>query len=108
MIGRRQRSLDPRRASLNRLLQLSSGASAALVLALAFAAPPALASEGIASFTTTSSTPQAGGHPDLTTSFELESPGDPESAQNVIFNAPEGVFGNPNAITQCTSIWLCA
>ena len=103
MIGRRQRSFDPRRASLNRLLQLSSGASAALVLALAFAAPPALASEGIASFTTTSSTPQAGGHPNLTTSFELESPGVPESAQNVIFNAPEGVFGNPNAITQCTS-----
>ncbi len=32
-----------------------------------------------------------------------QSPGAPEAAQNVIFNAPEGVFGNPNAITQCTS-----
>ena len=30
-------------------------------------------------------------------------PGAPEAAQNVIFNAPEGVFGNPNAITHCTS-----
>ena len=47
------------------------------------------------------STPQAGGHPDLTTSFALEDPGAPEAAQNVIFNAPTGVFGNPRAITQC-------
>ena len=27
----------------------------------------------------------------------------PEAAQNVIFNAPQGVFGNPNAIPQCTA-----
>ena len=47
------------------------------------------------------STPQAGGHPDLTTSFSLEAPGTPEAAQNVIFDAPTGVFGNPQAITQC-------
>ena len=47
--------------------------------------------------------PQAGGHPDLSTSFTLDNPGEPEAAQNVIFKAPEGVFGNPNAITQCTS-----
>ena len=50
------------------------------------------------------STNLAGGHPDLETSFELEEPGQPEAAQNVIFNAPEGVFGNPNAIAQCTSV----
>ena len=47
-------------------------------------------------------TPQAGGHPDLQTSFKLESPGAPEAVQNVIFNGPTGVFGNPRAITQCT------
>jgi len=47
------------------------------------------------------STPQAGGHPDLTTSFSLSEPGAPEAAQNVIFNAPTGVFGNPRAVTQC-------
>jgi hypothetical protein len=47
------------------------------------------------------SSPQAGGHPDLFTSFSLENPGNPEAAQNVIFNAPTGVFGNPRAITQC-------
>ena len=47
--------------------------------------------------------PHAGGHPDLSTSFTLDDPGEPEAARNVIFNAPEGVFGNPNAITHCTS-----
>ena len=47
------------------------------------------------------SAPQAGGHPDLFTSFSLEHPGEPEAAENVIFNAPTGVFGNPRAITQC-------
>ena len=71
---------------------------------LAAFAAPALASEGIESFQTKSSTTAAGGHPDLTTTFELESPGVPESAQNVTFNAPQGVFGNPNAITECTSV----
>ena len=47
------------------------------------------------------STPQAGGHPDLVTSFSLESPGAPEAAKNVIFNAPTGLFGNPRAVTLC-------
>ena len=46
-------------------------------------------------------TPQAGGHPNLKTSFALENPGAPEAAKNVIFNAPTGVFGNPRAITRC-------
>ena len=49
------------------------------------------------------SAPQAGGHPDLRTAFSLESPGEPEAAHNVIFNAPTGVFGNPRAITQCAA-----
>jgi hypothetical protein len=85
-----------------------AGLRAALCLALtivataAFAAP-AQASEEIESFTTTTSDTNAGGHPDLSTSFMLASPGAPEAAQNVIFNAPEGVFGNPYAITHCSS-----
>ncbi len=74
----------------------------AAVLALGLAAvSPAMASESIDSFATTSSTSQAGGHPDLRTMFTLDSPGDPESAKNVDFNAPEGIFGNPNAIIRC-------
>jgi hypothetical protein len=75
---------------------------ASLVALLALASP-ASASQTIESFTTASSDAQAGGHPDLTTSFTLEDPGQPESARNVTFNAPEGLFGNPNAITQCAS-----
>ena len=45
--------------------------------------------------------PQAGGHPDLTTSFRLQAPGAPEAARDVVFNAPTGVFGNPRAVAQC-------
>jgi hypothetical protein len=71
--------------------------------AMLLLASPALASEGIETFSTTSSDTQAGGHPDLSTSFTLEDPGAPEVARNVIFNAPEGLFGNPYAVTHCTS-----
>jgi hypothetical protein len=82
----------------------ASIAAALSALAVLVAAPAASASEPIESFTTTSSTPAAGKHPDLETSFSLFSAGEPESAQNVIFNAPRGVFGNTNAITPCSSI----
>jgi hypothetical protein len=73
------------------------------LLAAAALATPAEASEAIDSFTTTTTTTSAGAHPDLTTSFTLHEPGSPEAAQNVIFNSPEGLFGNPYAITHCTS-----
>ena len=72
-------------------------------LATAALAAPAQASIGIETFETTNSETQAGGHPDLTTTFALEDPGNPEAAKNVVFNAPEGVFGNPNALTRCTA-----
>src|SRR3954454_3342158 len=63
----------------------------------------AAASLGVESFSTSSSNSEAGGHPDLMTSFRLAEPGVEEAARNVIFQAPEGVFGNPYAITHCTS-----
>ena len=44
-----------------------------------------------------------GGHPDLQTKFTLGDPGEPEAAENVIVNLPPGLFGNPHAITTCTS-----
>ena len=47
--------------------------------------------------------PHAGGHPDLSTSFTLGNPGEPEVARNITFRAPEGVFGNPNAVSECAS-----
>jgi hypothetical protein len=78
-------------------------AAGLLLIAVSYGVTPAFASQGIANFETTMSTNQAGGHPDLTTSFELEEPGAPEAAQNVLFNAPTGVFGNPRAITLCTA-----
>jgi hypothetical protein len=77
---------------------------AVCVLALGLAAAPsAWGSEAIESFSTTSSDTEAGGHPDLTTEFMLAGPGVPEAARNVTFEAPEGVFGNPNAIFKCAS-----
>lgn len=75
----------------------------AALVAMALGAAPALAAQEIESFSTASSDTSAGGHPNLSTSFRLEAPGQPESARNVIFNAPEGLFGNPNAVTQCTA-----
>ncbi len=87
----------------NRLIWLLALLGAATMLLLASLAGSARASEGIKSFSTTTSTTEAGGHPDLSTAFTLENPGTPEAAKNVIFNAPEGIFGNPFAVTHCTS-----
>ncbi len=89
-----------RRDLLNPRAILACGA---VLLAMLLFASPAMASEAIETFETTTSTTEAGGHPDLSTSFTLASPGDPEAARNVIFNAPTGVFGNPNATVECTS-----
>jgi hypothetical protein len=82
-----------------------------VLLAAVTLAAPAQASEGIDSFestmiennTATPETPRAGEHPDLEASFSLHNPGSPESAQNVTFEAPQGVFGNTNAISQCSA-----
>jgi hypothetical protein len=76
---------------------------AIVMLSLGAIASTASASEKIDSFTTTTSTSEAGAHPDFGTSFTLHNPGAPEAARDVIFNAPEGVFGNPYAISHCTS-----
>jgi hypothetical protein len=95
--SRSQTGPAPRRAVSAALLTAAS-----LLAALALAAP-AQGSEGIDSFTTTTSTTAAGGHPNISTSFTLHEPGTPEVAQNVIFNAPVGLFGNPYAVTHCTS-----
>lgn len=73
-----------------------------LILLLA-SAVPADAAEPIESFTTTMSTSQAGAHPDLTASFVLSSPGQPEAAKKVTFNAPTGLFGNPRVATECSA-----
>jgi hypothetical protein len=56
----------------------------------------------IEEFRTESSDQQAGGHPDLTTEFKLGEPED-KVAKTVTFEAPEGIFGNPKAVTRCTA-----
>ena len=75
----------------------------ASVAAVAAFAAPAQASLSIDEFTTGTSTTLTGAHPDLSTSFSLEDAGVAESARSVTFNAPEGLFGNPNAIPRCIS-----
>src|SRR3954449_10595675 len=73
-----------------------------VLLALALAAP-AQASIAIDQFETTSSENGAGTHPDLTTVFKLAEPGVSEAAKDVVFEGPEGIFGNPNAVSECTA-----
>jgi hypothetical protein len=81
-------------------------AFAIALLALALGAGTARASEGIESFETFSSSAQAGGHPDLETSFILEGPGEPQAAKDVTFKAPEGIFGNTDAVSRCSAVAL--
>jgi hypothetical protein len=60
---------------------------------------------GIASFTTSSSSSQAGAHADFTASFALsaESLGNPiDQLENVQVRLPEGLVGSPQAIPKCS------
>jgi hypothetical protein len=77
------------------------GAFAASLLGVALFAAPAQATQTITDFQTTASTSEAGAHPDLFTTFTLDTAGNTEAARNIYFNSPEGIFGNPNAITRC-------
>jgi hypothetical protein len=70
-------------------------------LILTAAAEPAAATQPIVSFGVSTSTTQAGGHPDLSASLTLAEPGQPEAAESVEVNLPEGVFANPNAVPTC-------
>jgi hypothetical protein len=82
----------------------ASRLAGALLLALAAAliwSHAARATEPIESFETFSSNTEAGGHPDIVTKFRLANPGSPEAAKNVAFDAPQGLFGNPNAVPVC-------
>ena len=93
--------VPPRRRGVLLRSIASVGAS---LLVLGLLASPCWASEPIESFETISSTAKAGGHPDFEVLFSLREPGEPETAQNVIYNLPQGIFGNTNAISQCTEV----
>ena len=81
-----------------------AGTFALIGVSAAILAAPASAEERIESFSSTISTNLVGGHPDIKTSFKLAEPGVKEAARNVVFETPEGLFGNPRAIDQCTSL----
>jgi hypothetical protein len=85
-----------------RLKSILVAACSVAVIAAAVAAP-AGATQPIKSFEVSTSTTQAGGHPDLRTTFELENPGQPEAAEDVAVKLPEGIFGNPNAAAKCSA-----
>src|SRR4051812_48355676 len=86
-----------------RSVRLAS-AFAAYGALLLLAVSPATASESIESFSSTISTTAVGGHPNIETTFTLADPGVSEVARNITFKAPEGIFGNPRAINQCSSL----
>jgi hypothetical protein len=89
--------------STMRLMAIRAALLVAVAAVSALAVPGAQASEGIADFYVATTNTQAGAHPDLEAAFTLEKPGEPETAQDVAVNLPQGVFGNPNAVTKCTS-----
>jgi hypothetical protein len=95
--------ITARLASLPRALRAAAAGGAALIASAALAAS-AGAVQPIESFDASITTAQAGGHPDLTYSFALEDPGEPEAASQVILNLPQGLFGNPNAVPRCSSV----
>jgi hypothetical protein len=93
-------------ATAGRLTRLALRVAIAAALGLAAAAilaGQAAADQAILGYSLGTTTTQAGGHPDLTASFSLEDPGEPEIAKNIDVNLPTGVFGNPGAIERCTS-----
>ena len=92
-----------RPSAASRALRAWMAAALLSLTTLGLLAGPAAADMNIESFDVTSTSTRVGSHPDLGMAFSLENPGEPESAQNVIVNTPEGIFGNPNATPQCTS-----
>src|SRR5829696_4598669 len=74
-----------------------------MVVSLAVGTTGAGADLGIERYEVTPTTTEAGAHPDIHASLALEGAGDPEVAQNIKVNLPEGLFGNPDVLPICTS-----
>ena len=74
------------------------------LLALALGVASANAALTVQEFETNTSEELAGGHPDLVTRFKLDRGPSNEVAKNITFQAPQGLFGNPRALTQCNTI----
>ena len=83
-----------------RAMRLAVSAIAAVAIG-AVLATPVSASPEFLEYSVGSSTQQAGGHPDLNVRMQLENAAEPEVVRDLIFDLPEGVFGNPGAIYKC-------
>ena len=71
------------------------------LLALALPAP-AMAAVNVTAFSVTSTTTQAGGHPDLTTSTSFQSSPSSDDVKDLTVRFPPGLLGNPTATSKCT------
>jgi len=78
-------------------------AMALACLLLVSIASSAEASQAVEAFSVGTSTTAAGGHPDLTMSVAIQNPGNPEAAERITVNEPEGLFGNPRVVPLCNA-----
>ncbi len=79
----------------------------ACLLALALPAP-AMAAVNVTAFSVTSTTTQAGGHPDLTVSTSFDSSPDSDDVKDLTVRFPPGLLGNPTATSKCTQAQFAA
>jgi hypothetical protein len=82
-------------------------------LALSAALAPGAAADpseyAIKTFTASQTTSQAGGHPDLSLDFELETEAGgqlPATTRDIAIDLPPGLLGNPNAVPKCSAAQL--
>jgi hypothetical protein len=88
------------------------GALASTVIGLSLFVAPAWANAPIKSFAIAPSTTQAGGHPDIVTSFTFDNRDTQnfpttcfcQDAENTTVELPAGVIGVPHATPQCTAV----
>jgi hypothetical protein len=62
----------------------------------------------VTAFSVTSTTTQAGGHPDLTTSTSFQSSPSSDDVKDLIVRFPPGLLGNPTATAKCTQAQFAA
>jgi hypothetical protein len=86
-------------------------AIACATIAFAASAQADPAEYGIKAASASTSSAQAGGHPDFTTSFELKTEGEagkqlPSTTKSTTFELPPGLLGNPGAVPKCSAAQL--
>ncbi len=87
--------------SVRRHLRVASVGLSLMVIG-AIAAPAASAAPDIEFFKTSASTSVAGAHPDLSADIQTNEDAAGIVPQTIRVSLPPGVFGNPNAVPQCS------